>query len=349
MSSTHLHTCTLCEATCGVVVTVEGDQVVSIRGDKDDPISKGYLCAKGPALADLHHDPDRLRRPMVRAGDGWREVSWDEAFDLVGVAAPGDPRRARQRRRRRSTRATPPPTASACSRFGQPLFRALRTGNRYSATSVDQLPHMLAGLLMFGHQLLMPGARHRSHRPVHLPRRQPGGVERQPHDRPERARPAEGDPRARRPRGADRSPAHRDRRAGRRAPLHPARHRRAAAALDGAGAVRRGSRAHHRAAVAGVDDAPTPRPSVLAGGDRPGHRRRRRGRSRARPGARHHAERGPLRPRRASPPRSSAASAPWLLVVLNALTGHLDELGGFDVHHAGRRRRRPHRPGRRAR
>src|SRR5687768_9295981 len=83
MPTTHLHTCTLCEATCGITVTVDGSQIVSIRGDEEDPFSRGFICAKAPALADLHEDPDRLRRPVVRTGDSWREVGWDEAFETV--------------------------------------------------------------------------------------------------------------------------------------------------------------------------------------------------------------------------------------------------------------------------
>src|SRR4051812_40188031 len=76
---THYRSCTLCEATCGIAVEVEGDKVVAIRGDDDDPFSKGYICPKATALADLHADPDRLRHPMVREGATWREVGWDEA------------------------------------------------------------------------------------------------------------------------------------------------------------------------------------------------------------------------------------------------------------------------------
>ena len=77
----HLRTCPLCEAMCGLEVHVEDDEVKLIRGDRDDVWSKGYLCPKGTTLGHLHHDPDRLREPMVRDGDQWREVTWDEAFD----------------------------------------------------------------------------------------------------------------------------------------------------------------------------------------------------------------------------------------------------------------------------
>jgi anaerobic selenocysteine-containing dehydrogenase len=65
---------------CGLEVHVEADEVKLIRADRDDVWSRGYLCPKGTTLGHLHHDPDRLRQPMVREGETWREVSWDEAF-----------------------------------------------------------------------------------------------------------------------------------------------------------------------------------------------------------------------------------------------------------------------------
>ncbi|MCU1394301.1 MAG: Formate dehydrogenase-O, major subunit [Ilumatobacteraceae bacterium] len=77
---THLRTCPLCEAMCGLEIQTTGDRVTRVRGDRADVWSKGYLCPKGAALGHLHHDPDRVRAPMVRDGETWREVSWDEAF-----------------------------------------------------------------------------------------------------------------------------------------------------------------------------------------------------------------------------------------------------------------------------
>ena len=77
---THFRTCPLCEAMCGLEIQTVGDRVTRVRGDRDDVWSKGYLCPKGAALGHLHHDPDRLRAPMVRDGETWREVPWDEAF-----------------------------------------------------------------------------------------------------------------------------------------------------------------------------------------------------------------------------------------------------------------------------
>jgi len=155
MATTVYRSCPLCEATCGVAITTEGDRVLSVRGDDADPFSKGYICPKGTALGDLHHDPDRLQRPVVRDGTAWRELPWEAAFDLVAT-------RLREVRDTHGKDAIGVyqgnPTAHnlGLMTYGQLLLRSLGTRNQYSATSLDQLPHMLAALLMFGNQLLMP-------------------------------------------------------------------------------------------------------------------------------------------------------------------------------------------------
>jgi anaerobic selenocysteine-containing dehydrogenase len=154
-TTTHYRACPLCEATCGVAVTVEGDRVISVRGDEQDPFSKGYICPKGTALADLHHDPDRLTRPVVRDGESWREVGWDEAFDLV--ASKLNAVRAQHGKHAIGVyQGNPTAHNLGLLTYGQLLLRTLGTKNAYSATSLDQLPHMLAALLLFGNQLLMP-------------------------------------------------------------------------------------------------------------------------------------------------------------------------------------------------
>jgi anaerobic selenocysteine-containing dehydrogenase len=153
--ATHYMSCPLCEATCGVVVETDGAQVVSVRGDEADEFSRGYICPKGTALADLHHDPDRLTKPIRREGDRWIEMEWDEAFDFVAE-------------RLRAVRAAYGKDALAIYQgnptvhnlglvtLGQLALRSFGTRNMYSATSNDQLPHMLAALQMFGNQILMP-------------------------------------------------------------------------------------------------------------------------------------------------------------------------------------------------
>src|SRR5262245_61515300 len=77
---THLHTCMLCEAVCGVAVETDGDQIVSIRGDDEDPFSRGHVCPKVVGLKDVQTDPDRIREPMRRTGDTWKPVSWQAAM-----------------------------------------------------------------------------------------------------------------------------------------------------------------------------------------------------------------------------------------------------------------------------
>ncbi|MEO0324693.1 MAG: molybdopterin-dependent oxidoreductase, partial [Myxococcota bacterium] len=162
-SRLHHRACHLCEAICGLTLEIEAqggrERVVSIRGDTQDPLSRGYMCPKGSALADLHEDPDRLRSPLRRVGDGasarWEPMTWAAAVDEVATRL-----HAVQEAHGRDAVGTylGNPTAHNLGGmlFGPPLLRALRTKNRFSATSVDQLPHMFAAHQMFGHQLLLP-------------------------------------------------------------------------------------------------------------------------------------------------------------------------------------------------
>jgi anaerobic selenocysteine-containing dehydrogenase len=80
---THIRTCPICESMCGLRVEVEGGKAQRIRANDDDVWSRGYICPKGTALAELHDDPDRLRAPLVRDGETWREASWEEAYAEV--------------------------------------------------------------------------------------------------------------------------------------------------------------------------------------------------------------------------------------------------------------------------
>jgi len=151
----HYRTCHLCEAMCGVEITMDGDRIHSIRGDENDPFSQGHICPKGPALKDLHEDPDRIRRPMRRRGNTWEEIDWPTALDEVAERVHGI-----QRRNGNDSVGlyvgNPNAHNLPAMVFAPMLLRGLRTRNRFSATSVDQLPHMFASLHMFGHQLLFP-------------------------------------------------------------------------------------------------------------------------------------------------------------------------------------------------
>ncbi len=140
---------------CGVAIELDGDRVVEVRGDKDDPFSKGHICPKAVALKDIHEDPDRLKLPQRRVGNRWQTISWDEAFEEAAEKL-----HAVQREHGHNAVAmylgNPTVHNYASQIYGLRFLRALGSRSRFSATSVDQLPHMLASLLMFGHQLVLP-------------------------------------------------------------------------------------------------------------------------------------------------------------------------------------------------
>ena len=151
----HYRSCNLCEAICGIEITVQPDQRLNIRGDKDDPFSRGYICPKAVALQDIHYDKDRLKYPVRRTPNGWQRIGWDEAFDEVTQNL-----KRIQGAYGRNSIATylgnPTVHNYGAMLFAPGFIRSLHTKNRFSATSVDQLAHHVAAYLMFGHQLLLP-------------------------------------------------------------------------------------------------------------------------------------------------------------------------------------------------
>jgi anaerobic selenocysteine-containing dehydrogenase len=149
MGERKYRTCNLCEAMCGMVVTLEDGTITDIRGDHDDVLSHGHICPKGPAMRDLHEDPDRLRRPMRRTSAGFVPISWDEA-----LAEAADRIAAVQARYGKNAVAlyggNPLAHNHGAALMGQALFVALGTKNRFDANSQDANPKLHASLLMFG-------------------------------------------------------------------------------------------------------------------------------------------------------------------------------------------------------
>src|SRR5687768_1462518 len=154
-SAHHYRACNICEAICGIEISVEADGSLDIRGDHEDPFSRGYICPKAVALQDIYYDKNRLKHPVRRTADGWKRIGWNEAFDLVAHNL-----KRIQSQHGRSSVATylgnPNVHNSGAMLFAPGFIRSLHTRNRFSATSVDQLAHHLSAYLMFGHQLLLP-------------------------------------------------------------------------------------------------------------------------------------------------------------------------------------------------
>ena len=154
-TETAFRSCNLCEAICGLTIEHDGQQVVSIKGDKDDPLSRGHICPKAIALQDIHADPDRLKTPVRRTENGFEPISWEDAFDLVESKL----MQIRQEHGDDSVAlylGNPTVHNSGALLFQKYLKQSLNTRNRFAATSVDQLPHHLAASLMFGHGLMIP-------------------------------------------------------------------------------------------------------------------------------------------------------------------------------------------------
>ncbi len=154
-STPHHRTCHLCEAMCGLVIETRAGRIAKIRGDEGDPLSRGHICPKAVALQDLHHDPDWLRRPLRKRGSDFEEIPWEEAIDEAAERL-HEVQRAHGRSAVAMYQGNPVVHNHGALIFGQLFARTLGSHSNFSATSVDQLPQMLAGLLMYGHQLLMP-------------------------------------------------------------------------------------------------------------------------------------------------------------------------------------------------
>jgi anaerobic selenocysteine-containing dehydrogenase len=148
-------TCNLCDALCGLNVTVEGNRVLEVRGDPDDPFSRGHICPKGPALKELHEDPDRLRTPMRRTASGWEPVGWEEAL----AEAAGRLRAIQKRHGRHAVglyAGNPSAHGHRAALGVEALTLALRSHNRFDANSQDSNPRLFACMQVYGDGLSIP-------------------------------------------------------------------------------------------------------------------------------------------------------------------------------------------------
>jgi len=155
MTDLQYRTCPLCEAMCGLELHVEDERVALIRADRDDVWSKGFLCPKGTTLGRLHEDPDRIREPMIRDGEHWREATWDDAFArceelLLGTRDRHGPGAM--------TAYVGNPTVHnfSLSRYIGLFIGLANLPMIYSAGTVDQWPKNVACALMYGNMWSIP-------------------------------------------------------------------------------------------------------------------------------------------------------------------------------------------------
>ena len=156
----HHRACHLCEAICGLNIEVSHDhdgpaRISAIKGDPDDPFSRGHICPKAVALQDIQNDPDRLRQPHRRVGEQWQAIGWDAAFALAAERLWAI-QQAHGRNAVAVYQGNPSVHNYGLMTHSNYFLGLLKTRNRFSATSVDQLPQHLTSYLMYGHGLLLP-------------------------------------------------------------------------------------------------------------------------------------------------------------------------------------------------
>ncbi len=151
----HHRGCNICEAMCGLVIRHDGEQVLSIKPDPEDPLSRGHICPKAVALQDFRTDPDRITRPLKKVDGAFVEIGWEEAFDYAAERL-----RMVQAQHGKDGVGVYLGNPNA-HKFGNlmnipGLVRALGTTNRYSSATADQIPHHVASIHMLGHPMLIP-------------------------------------------------------------------------------------------------------------------------------------------------------------------------------------------------
>ncbi|WP_328222646.1 molybdopterin oxidoreductase family protein [Streptomyces sp. NBC_00104] len=154
-SRTALRVCPLCEATCGLTLTIEGTRVTKARGDRDDVFSKGFICPKGASLGAADGDPDRLRTPLVRRDGELREATWQEAFDAVAaglrpVVEAHGPNAVGL------VLGNPNVHTVAGGLYPPVLVGGLGTRSLFSASTVDQMPKHVSSGLLYGDANAIP-------------------------------------------------------------------------------------------------------------------------------------------------------------------------------------------------
>ncbi|MER5873625.1 molybdopterin oxidoreductase family protein [Streptomyces sp. NPDC002044] len=155
MPRTALRICPLCEATCGLTLTIDGAAVTGARGDREDVFSRGFICPKGAAFGQLDADPDRLCRPLVRRDGRLRDATWEEAYDAIAAAVPallGE----YGAQSAGVVLGNPNVHTMAGALYPPLLLKALGTRNLFTASTLDQMPKHVSSGLLFGDPFAIP-------------------------------------------------------------------------------------------------------------------------------------------------------------------------------------------------
>ncbi|MFE0821317.1 molybdopterin oxidoreductase family protein [Streptomyces sp. NPDC058847] len=155
MSRTALRICPLCEATCGLALTVDGTTVTAARGDRDDVFSRGFICPKGASFGAVDSDPDRLRTPLVRRDGELREATWEEAFDAVAAGVQPVVERCGPHSVG-VVLGNPNVHTMAGALYPNLLLGALGTRSLFTASTLDQMPKHVSSGLLFGDANAIP-------------------------------------------------------------------------------------------------------------------------------------------------------------------------------------------------
>lgn len=155
MPRTALRICPLCEATCGLTLTIEGTTVTGARGDREDVFSRGFICPKGAAFGALDADPDRLRSPLVRRDGRLEEATWAEAYEVIAAAVPALVREYGAQSVG-VVLGNPNVHTMAGQLYPPMLLKALGTRNLFTASTLDQMPKHVSSGLLFGDPFAIP-------------------------------------------------------------------------------------------------------------------------------------------------------------------------------------------------
>jgi anaerobic selenocysteine-containing dehydrogenase len=151
----HKRVCPLCEAMCGVKIKVKDGNVINVAADKDNVWSRGHVCPKGIMLDAIHNDPDRVRTPMIREGIQWHEVNWDQAFKHIEKNV-ADIRNKYGQQSFGFYGGNMSGKGFASSRYMMLMLTEGKFAQRFSSSTVDQIPKNLSSHLLYGNMWKIP-------------------------------------------------------------------------------------------------------------------------------------------------------------------------------------------------